>query len=51
MIGNGEKTNVWYDQWSSFGILIDVITTRSIYNARLNEEMSVKEMIANDKWR
>ncbi|PWA63048.1 reverse transcriptase domain, Reverse transcriptase zinc-binding domain protein [Artemisia annua] len=51
IIGNGEKINVWYDQWNSVGFLSDIIATRSIYNARLFEEKSIKEVIFNDHWR
>ncbi|PWA81906.1 RNA-directed DNA polymerase, eukaryota, Reverse transcriptase zinc-binding domain protein [Artemisia annua] len=51
VIGNGEKTNVWYDSWSKLGILSEFITTRSIYNARVNEKMTVNEVINNGQWR
>ncbi|PWA89784.1 RNA-directed DNA polymerase, eukaryota, Reverse transcriptase zinc-binding domain protein [Artemisia annua] len=50
-IGNGVQTNVWYDQWSNIGILGDVISTRSIHNARLSENLTVSDMIVNDQWR
>ncbi|PWA70878.1 reverse transcriptase zinc-binding domain-containing protein [Artemisia annua] len=50
-IGNGKKTNMWYDQWSRFGVLKDTISTRSIHNAKLSESMSVNEMISNNQWR
>ena len=50
-IGNGKKTNMWYDQWSSLGVLKDTISTRSIHNARLSENMTVNEMIYNNQWR
>ncbi|PWA74210.1 RNA-directed DNA polymerase, eukaryota, Reverse transcriptase zinc-binding domain protein [Artemisia annua] len=50
VIGNGQKTNMWYDQWSSLGVIKDIVTIRSIHNARFSENMSV-EMIANNEWR
>ena len=51
VIGNGETTNMWHDQWSSIGIINDTVTTRSIHNTRLSENMTVSEMIANNMWR
>ncbi|PWA90456.1 heat shock protein 70 [Artemisia annua] len=51
VIGNGETTNMWYDQWSSIGVINDTVTTRSIHNARLSENMTISEMIANNMWR
>lgn len=42
---------MWYDQWCNIGILGDVITTRSIHNARLSENVTVSDMIDNDKWK
>ncbi|GJY81765.1 RNA-directed DNA polymerase, eukaryota, reverse transcriptase zinc-binding domain protein [Tanacetum coccineum] len=50
VIGNGRKINMWQDLWCNKGILSDIVTTRSIHNARLPDHMTVSEMIVNDKW-
>ncbi|GKA55522.1 RNA-directed DNA polymerase, eukaryota, reverse transcriptase zinc-binding domain protein [Tanacetum coccineum] len=50
VIGNGRKINMWQDLWCNKGILSDIVTTRSIHNARLPDHMTVSDMIVNDKW-
>ncbi|GJQ99422.1 RNA-directed DNA polymerase, eukaryota, reverse transcriptase zinc-binding domain protein [Tanacetum coccineum] len=50
-IGNGEDTYMWYDNWSGMGRLIDIITHRDLYNARLNKDSCVANMIGNETWR
>ncbi|PWA88281.1 reverse transcriptase zinc-binding domain-containing protein [Artemisia annua] len=42
---------MWYDQWSTIGILGEVLSTRNIHNARLSENLKVSEMIVNEQWR
>ncbi|GKA75895.1 RNA-directed DNA polymerase, eukaryota, reverse transcriptase zinc-binding domain protein [Tanacetum coccineum] len=49
-IGNGEDTFMWYDNWSGLGPLINNISHRIMYNARLQKESNVADMIADGSW-
>nr|GEX07717.1 hypothetical protein [Tanacetum cinerariifolium] len=51
-IGNEEKAKVIYDNWSSIGILQSFITQRDIYDARLDANMVVKDLVSKGvcKW-
>ncbi|GKC18838.1 hypothetical protein Tco_1020988 [Tanacetum coccineum] len=50
-IGNGKDTFMWYDNWSGMGPLINIITHRDLYNARLNKKNYVADMIVNGAWK
>ncbi|GKA86411.1 RNA-directed DNA polymerase, eukaryota, reverse transcriptase zinc-binding domain protein [Tanacetum coccineum] len=47
-IGNGKIVNVWYDNWCSASPLSDFIDTRDIYDARLNKNCTIKEIVSDD---
>nr|GEV21873.1 RNA-directed DNA polymerase, eukaryota, reverse transcriptase zinc-binding domain protein [Tanacetum cinerariifolium] len=49
--GNEESTHMWYDNWSGLGPLINFITHRDLYNARLNKDSCVADMISNGAWK
>nr|GEU89886.1 histidine kinase 3 [Tanacetum cinerariifolium] len=49
-IGNGRKTSVWYDKWCTDGPLSNVISRRDIYDARLDVEAKVADLINNGQW-
>ncbi|GJW95770.1 RNA-directed DNA polymerase, eukaryota, reverse transcriptase zinc-binding domain protein [Tanacetum coccineum] len=51
-IGSGEKTKVIYDNWSSIGIFHSFITQRDIYDARLDANVVVKDLVLKGvcKW-
>ncbi|GKB71597.1 RNA-directed DNA polymerase, eukaryota, reverse transcriptase zinc-binding domain protein [Tanacetum coccineum] len=51
-IGNGEKIKVIYDNWSSIGIFHPFITQRDIYDARLDANAVVKDLVSKGvyKW-
>ncbi|GJT42556.1 hypothetical protein Tco_0951271 [Tanacetum coccineum] len=49
-IGNGRKTSVWYDKWCKDGPLSNVISKRDIYEARLQDEARVADIINNGQW-
>lgn len=42
---------MWNDNWCSMGPLIQYLTHRDIYNARLNLNMKVCDMIEDGKWK
>ena len=41
---------MWLDNWSGLGPLINNITFRDLYNARLVSNCSVADMINNGEW-
>ncbi|GJU04828.1 RNA-directed DNA polymerase, eukaryota, reverse transcriptase zinc-binding domain protein [Tanacetum coccineum] len=49
-IANGEDTFMWYDNWSGLGPLINNTSHRIMYNARLQKESNVADMIADGSW-
>ncbi|GJV10401.1 RNA-directed DNA polymerase, eukaryota, reverse transcriptase zinc-binding domain protein [Tanacetum coccineum] len=51
ILGDGKSTNVWFDHWSSVGILSDIVNSKDIYDARLKSNMSVWEVIKDNKWK
>nr|GEU41438.1 hypothetical protein [Tanacetum cinerariifolium] len=42
---------MWYDNWSGMGPLINIITHRDLYNARLEKDIYVAKMIREDRWK
>ncbi|GKE07786.1 RNA-directed DNA polymerase, eukaryota, reverse transcriptase zinc-binding domain protein [Tanacetum coccineum] len=49
-VRNMEKILVWHDKWCELGLLTKIISYRSIYDARLNPNATVAEMIVNGSW-
>ncbi|GKA24088.1 hypothetical protein Tco_0710121 [Tanacetum coccineum] len=49
-ISNGENTFMWYDNWSGLRPLINNISHIILYNARLQKESNVADMIADGSW-
>nr|GEX22667.1 uncharacterized mitochondrial protein AtMg00810-like [Tanacetum cinerariifolium] len=49
--GNGRCTLMWYDNWSGMGPLINYITYRNLYNAGMDRNCSVSDMIDNGSWK
>ncbi|GKE12141.1 reverse transcriptase zinc-binding domain-containing protein, partial [Tanacetum coccineum] len=47
LVGNGNDTSVWYDKWSNMGYLFKSITHKDLYDARLRDNMTLKEMVSN----
>ncbi|GJX03941.1 hypothetical protein Tco_0189857 [Tanacetum coccineum] len=50
-VGDGSKTSLWFDNWSSIGPLFQYITHRDLYDKRLSENITVRDMIVNERWR
>lgn len=44
-VGNGRKASMWFDNWSSIGAMHKFISYRDLYNARLNVETKVADML------
>ncbi|GKC87562.1 hypothetical protein Tco_1148211 [Tanacetum coccineum] len=44
------KTSVWYDKWCTNGPLSNVISRREIYDARLDVDAKVADLVNNGKW-
>ncbi|GKB52890.1 RNA-directed DNA polymerase, eukaryota, reverse transcriptase zinc-binding domain protein [Tanacetum coccineum] len=51
VLGDGKDTNFWHDQWSTKGVISDIVSNKDRNDARLADNMSVWEMILNNKWR
>ncbi|GJU04045.1 RNA-directed DNA polymerase, eukaryota, reverse transcriptase zinc-binding domain protein [Tanacetum coccineum] len=49
-VGNGTTTSLWYDNWSNIGPLFQYLTHRDLYDERLSENLTVKDMIVNGRW-
>ncbi|PWA64515.1 RNA-directed DNA polymerase, eukaryota, Reverse transcriptase zinc-binding domain protein [Artemisia annua] len=49
-IGSGDRISMWYDKWNQHGPLCDIISKRARYEARLDDNLKVSEMIVNRKW-
>ncbi|GKB68976.1 retrovirus-related pol polyprotein from transposon TNT 1-94 [Tanacetum coccineum] len=48
---NGRCTLMWYDNWSGMGPRINYITYRNLYNAGMDRNCSVSDMIDNGSWK
>ncbi|GKC56323.1 RNA-directed DNA polymerase, eukaryota, reverse transcriptase zinc-binding domain protein [Tanacetum coccineum] len=44
-VGNGENTSMWYDKWHDSGLLIDKISNKDLYDARMPKMINIKDMI------
>ncbi|GJV44559.1 RNA-directed DNA polymerase, eukaryota, reverse transcriptase zinc-binding domain protein, partial [Tanacetum coccineum] len=49
-VGNGKKILVWHDKWCEEGPLINIVSYRSIYDARLKPNATISEMIVDGNW-
>ncbi|GJU97186.1 RNA-directed DNA polymerase, eukaryota, reverse transcriptase zinc-binding domain protein [Tanacetum coccineum] len=50
-LGNGKSVNVWNDRWCQVSPLSEFIDTRDIYDARLNNKCTVREIIHKGRWK
>nr|GEY02122.1 hypothetical protein [Tanacetum cinerariifolium] len=44
-IYDGTKVSLWYDKWHSSGLLINHVTNRDLYDARIPKMISISDMI------
>ncbi|GJW36209.1 RNA-directed DNA polymerase, eukaryota, reverse transcriptase zinc-binding domain protein, partial [Tanacetum coccineum] len=49
-VGNGEKISIWHDKWCEQGPLINIVSYRSIYDARFKPNATVAELIEDGHW-
>ncbi|GJU60172.1 RNA-directed DNA polymerase, eukaryota, reverse transcriptase zinc-binding domain protein [Tanacetum coccineum] len=49
-IGDGRSISMWYDRWCMDGPLCSLISRRDIYDARLDDNAKVSDMISNNQW-
>ncbi|GJY05634.1 RNA-directed DNA polymerase, eukaryota, reverse transcriptase zinc-binding domain protein, partial [Tanacetum coccineum] len=47
---DSSSINVWHDKWSSVSPLSDFINTRDIYDARLRNSCTIREVIHEERW-
>ncbi|GJV55853.1 RNA-directed DNA polymerase, eukaryota, reverse transcriptase zinc-binding domain protein [Tanacetum coccineum] len=50
-IGNGKKTSMFYDKWCSNGPLSKFISKRSLYDARICDNVMVADMLIDNNWK
>nr|XP_043611998.1 uncharacterized protein LOC122583683 [Erigeron canadensis] len=50
-IGDGQRTSMWHDRWCGEGPLHDFISRRSIYDARMDDDITVDKMVINREWK
>ncbi|GJV51482.1 RNA-directed DNA polymerase, eukaryota, reverse transcriptase zinc-binding domain protein [Tanacetum coccineum] len=49
-IGDGKGIHMWTDKWQSNGLLINQISHKDLYDARLSKKTSLADMINNGSW-
>ncbi|GKD34535.1 hypothetical protein Tco_1250044 [Tanacetum coccineum] len=49
-IGDGKGIHMWTDKWQSNGLLINQISHRDLYDARMSKKTSLADMINNGSW-
>ncbi|GKA12795.1 RNA-directed DNA polymerase, eukaryota, reverse transcriptase zinc-binding domain protein [Tanacetum coccineum] len=40
-VGNGERTSLWFDNWSRLGPLSEIISYRDVYDARMESNLTL----------
>ncbi|GKG03513.1 hypothetical protein Tco_0311149, partial [Tanacetum coccineum] len=50
VLGDGSETSMWHDNWNVVGPISKVINNRSLYDARLSNACTVKDMIKDNRW-
>ncbi|GJZ14078.1 RNA-directed DNA polymerase, eukaryota, reverse transcriptase zinc-binding domain protein, partial [Tanacetum coccineum] len=50
IVGNGNDTSLWFDNWSVMGHLFKTLSYRDLYDARLKEDLNLRDMITNGQW-
>ncbi|GJZ50731.1 RNA-directed DNA polymerase, eukaryota, reverse transcriptase zinc-binding domain protein [Tanacetum coccineum] len=49
-IGDGSNILMWYDVWHADGLLINKVTNRDLYNARIPKMIGINSMMVNGEW-
>ena len=50
IVGNGQNTSLWYDNWSTLGPLATRYGSRIIYDSRLTKDTTVSSIIRGSTW-
>ncbi|GJW51259.1 RNA-directed DNA polymerase, eukaryota, reverse transcriptase zinc-binding domain protein [Tanacetum coccineum] len=50
-VGDGSKICIWYDRWHDSGILINLMTHKDLYDARMPKMIKLADMIHEDAWK
>ncbi|GJU17883.1 hypothetical protein Tco_1145849 [Tanacetum coccineum] len=49
-IGDGSNILMWYDRWHDDGLLINKVTNRDLYDARIPKMIGINSMMVNGEW-
>ncbi|GJR75133.1 RNA-directed DNA polymerase, eukaryota, reverse transcriptase zinc-binding domain protein [Tanacetum coccineum] len=49
-VRNRRNIHMWYDKWNEDGLLIDKVTNRDLYDARILKKISIDNMMINGVW-
>ncbi|GJW84490.1 RNA-directed DNA polymerase, eukaryota, reverse transcriptase zinc-binding domain protein [Tanacetum coccineum] len=49
-IRDGSNILMWYDRWHDDGLLINKVTNRDLYNARIPKMIGINSMMVNGEW-
>ncbi|GJY18322.1 hypothetical protein Tco_0389813 [Tanacetum coccineum] len=51
VVGDGSKICMWYNRWNSSGLLINLVTHRYLYDARMPKMIKLADMIHDNAWK
>ncbi|XP_071742048.1 uncharacterized protein [Rutidosis leptorrhynchoides] len=51
VIGDVSNVSAWFDNWSDYGPLESVISSRDIHRAELSRDAMVRDIVSSDGWR
>nr|GEX26132.1 hypothetical protein [Tanacetum cinerariifolium]GEX28658.1 hypothetical protein [Tanacetum cinerariifolium] len=50
-VGDGSNIYMWYDKWQNNGMLIDQVSNRDLYDARMPKMIKLSDMIDEGVWK
>ncbi|GJU60185.1 RNA-directed DNA polymerase, eukaryota, reverse transcriptase zinc-binding domain protein [Tanacetum coccineum] len=51
VVSDGSKICMWYDRWNDSGLLINLVTHRDLYDARMPKMIKLADMIHDNAWK
>ncbi|GKC21274.1 RNA-directed DNA polymerase, eukaryota, reverse transcriptase zinc-binding domain protein [Tanacetum coccineum] len=50
-VGDGSNIYIWYDKWQNNGLLIDQVSNKDLYDARMPKMIKLADMIDEGVWK